>query len=276
MTRKQAILAAISLLEAKKGQEATIQKLKEISSDMPFVRWKKGSVFDHIEEFMKKNQRLPTASNLRTEEGMPAHPEFRKLFQKPFRAWMDENFPCYYEPKITRREALKTAISVTRGIGDAAVKLTDILEEYPWTEWNVKNITDGIQTFIDEHGRMPKNEDFSREKYLPYNELFRYKFQMTRNEWIAKYLPNAFDQGEAKKEKEREIQSDFICEYQNVKPVSPIDFERRRDKKKSVSSHRMMILFGLHSWEELLTHFHLPKYYPERKRTVLSVVVEII
>ena len=113
MTRKQAIFKVILKIRAQKGQnEALIAKLTEIADLMPFVKWSEETVRDCVEQFMSDHGRLPTVTDFKVKNGMPAHALFPYLVKMTAHEWMERNFPTYYKPSVTIRQALETAIEV--------------------------------------------------------------------------------------------------------------------------------------------------------------------
>lgn len=261
MTRKQAIFKVILKIRAQKGQnEALIAKLTEIADAMPFVKWSEGTVRDCVEQFMSNHKRLPTVTDFRVKDGMPAHTIFPYLFRMTAHEWMERNFPTYYEPTVTIRQALRMAIEVAAEDDEAAGKLRDILSEYPLTKWNEKNIGDGLETFFDMHGYLPRKEDYQTEKYLPFVDIYRYRYRMRRNAWIELHCPALMqkerEHGRTYKQSSLHV---FAKEYERIRPLTKEEFNRKRDGK-ICSADYIMRCHNIKRWEALLARCGLKRY----------------
>lgn len=261
MTRKQAIFKVILKIRAQKGQNgALIAKLTEVADLMPFVKWSEGTVRDCVEQFMSDHKRLPTVTDFRVKDGMPAHALFPYLFKMTAHEWMERNFPTYYEPTVTIRQALRMAIEVAAEDDETAGKLRDILSEYPLTKWNEKNIGDGLETFFDMHGYLPRKEDYQTEKYLPFVDIYRYRYQMRRNAWIELHCP-ALMQKERVRGRTYKQSSlhDFAKEYERIKPFTEDEFNQKRCKQ-ICCAEVIMRYNKIKSWQELLARCGLKRY----------------
>lgn len=261
MTRKQAIFKAILKIRAQKGQnEDLVAKLTEIADAMPFVKWSEGTVRDCVEQFMSDHGRLPSVTDFKVKDGMPAHTIFPYLFRMTAHEWMERNFPTYYEPTVTIRQALRMAIEVAAEDDEAAGKLRDILSEYPLTKWNEKNIGDGLETFFDMHGYLPRKEDYQTEKYLPFVDIYRYRYRMRRNAWIELHCPALMqkerEHGRTYKQSSLHV---FAKEYERIRPLTKEEFNRKRDGK-ICSADYIMRCHNIKRWEALLARCGLKRY----------------
>ena len=251
MTRKQAIFKAILKIRAQKEQnEDLVAKLTEIADAMPFVKWSEGTVRDCVEQFMSDHGRLSTVTDFKVKDGMPAHALFPYLFKMTAHEWMERNFPTYYKPSVTIRQALETAIEVTAEDDEIAGKLRDVLSEYPLTKWNEKNISDGLETFFDAHGYLPRKEDYQKEKYLPFIDIYMYRYKMRRNAWIELHCP-ALMQKERERGRTYKQSSlyDFAKEYERIKPFTEEEFNQKRSKQ-ICCAEVIMRCNKIRSWEE--------------------------
>ena len=276
MTRKQAIFKTILKIQAQKGQnEALVAKLMEIANAMPFVKWNEGTVRDCVEQFMSDHGRLPTVADFKVKHGMPAHALFPYLFQMTADEWMKENFPSFYKPTITIRQALGMAIEVAAEDDETVGKLRDILSEYPLTKWNEKNITDGLETFFDAHGHLPRKKDYQKEKYLPFIDIYRYRYKMRRNAWIELHCP-ALMQKERARDRTYKQSSlhDFAKEYERIKPFTEEEFNQKRSKQ-ICCAEVIMRYNEIKSWDELLANCQLKRYIKDEQPKINSVVTII-
>lgn len=278
MTRKQAIFKVILKIQAQKGQnEALIAKLTEIANLIPFVKWSEGTVRDCVEQFMSDHGRLPTVTDFKVKGGMPAHALFPYLFKMTAHEWMVRNFPTYYKPSVTIRQALKMAIEVVKEDDEIVGKLRDILSEYPLTKWNEKNISDGLETFFDTYGHLPRSGDYQKEKYLPFVDIFRYRYKMRRNAWIELHCP-ALMQKERERGRTYKQSSlhDFAKEYERIKPFTEEEFNQKRSKQ-ICCAEVIMRCNKIRSWEELIKRCQLKRYTKDMQQIkLINSVVTII
>ena len=261
MTRKQAIFKVILKIRAQKGQnEALIAKLTEIADLMPFVKWSEETVRDCVEQFMSDHGRLPTVTDFKVKNGMPAHALFPYLVKMTAHEWMKRSFPTYYEPTVTIRQALRMAIEVAVEDDETTQKLRDILSEYPLTKWNEKNIGDGLETFFDMHGYLPRKEDYQTEKYLPFIDIYRYRYKMRRNAWIELHCPALMQKERARGRTYKQSSlHDFAKEYERIKPFTEVEFNQKRSKQ-ICCAEVIMRYNKIKSWQELLARCGLKRY----------------
>ena len=95
MTRKMALLQAISILEQMEPTEDCAEvhrKLVEIVGEMPFTSWSRETILDTLEQFSMEHGRNPTVSDLR-RNGMTAHPVIKKRFGVNAKEVLQQYFP---------------------------------------------------------------------------------------------------------------------------------------------------------------------------------------
>ena len=61
MTRKQALIQALQILEDKEAKN----KIKEILDEMPFIHWSEKTIFDTIDQFIIDNKRIPNSRDFK-------------------------------------------------------------------------------------------------------------------------------------------------------------------------------------------------------------------
>jgi hypothetical protein len=88
MTRKQALYAAIQVLEDKE----VIEKLNEIIGDMPLTGWSERTIFDTIDQFIIDNGRAPTATDFK-KKGLPPHPVIKLRFGINLKEFLNKYYP---------------------------------------------------------------------------------------------------------------------------------------------------------------------------------------
>ena len=110
MTRKQAILAAKEQFLPQNDTKAA-ERLEEIIKDMPFVKWTEDIIRDCIEQFMCDFGRLPTAADF-GKNGLPSSEVVQYAFKISVHNWMTKNYPYFYQPGLTRKQALNKALEV--------------------------------------------------------------------------------------------------------------------------------------------------------------------
>ncbi len=92
MTRKTAINQAIYILSQSKGNEEIIEKLQDISEELPLIHWSDKSIRDRVEQFIEDEGRTPTVSDFR-KKGMPPHPVFKQKYNMNLAEWLQQNYP---------------------------------------------------------------------------------------------------------------------------------------------------------------------------------------
>ena len=93
MTRKQAILLGISILEQNKKNEEIVSKLKEVASEYPYKHWSKTSVFDAIEQFrIEHNGRVPTYRDFKSKM-LPSHSTIKHIFDMTINEFLNHYYP---------------------------------------------------------------------------------------------------------------------------------------------------------------------------------------
>lgn len=272
MTRKRALLEAISRLEGQNEARAEVAvRLREVIELMPFVKWTERMARDCVEQFIADHGRAPIVTELIKKNGMPTNNIFPYLCGMTAGEWLIKNFPPDHRPGVTIRQAIGVAIDVV-GEGEAAEKLKEILEEYPLTKWNERNIRDGLTTFFEERGRLPGNEDYRSEQYLPYADLFRYRFGMGRHEWIEQYCPNLVmkDRTRRRSYKSSSLEA-FAAEYERICPVTKDEFNLKRNSEHICSAEFIMRKNHLHRWGELLSACGLERVMAPRSKLITKV-----
>ena len=92
MTRKTALNQAIYILSQTKGNEEIIEKLQDISDELPLIHWSDKSIRDRVEQFIEDEGRTPTVSDFR-KKGMPPHTVFKKKYNINLAEWLNQNYP---------------------------------------------------------------------------------------------------------------------------------------------------------------------------------------
>ena len=276
MTRKRALLEAISRLEGQNEARAeVVVRLREVIELMPFVKWTERMARDCVEQFIADHGRAPIVTELIKKNGMPTNNIFPYLCGMTAGEWLIKNFPPDHRPGVTIRQAIGVAIDVV-GEGEAAEKLKETLEEYPLTKWNVKNICDGLETFFEERGHLPREEDYRREAYLPFVDIFRYQYGMRRNDWIERYCPALMrmERARGRAHKASALEA-FAREYERVRPLTRDDFDRKRDEKKVCTAAFIMRKNHIRGWGELLSVCGLERVVKSSPQLITKVSVVV-
>lgn len=276
MTRKQAFLALIQHFLAKNDQ-ITANKLQEILNEIPYVKWTESSIKDLVEQFMIDFSRLPTATDF-GKKGLPSHPVVKHTCKLSVHDYMAKNFPDFYVPIITKRQAMERAINSAGVDSVAAQKIKEVLMDYPFTKWNTNMINDGIQQFYDDFGRLPSKEDFSKIRSLPYMEIFCTYFSSTRIAWFKEYFPKEYAKYLEDKENRKKSFTliDFSDEYKRIRPLTEDEFDLKRNKSKICCSQVIMRKNGISKWSELLASCGLKKFEQLREPQIAKLIVEVI
>jgi len=99
MTRKQAISRAIALigqLTENEENQAVINALQELASDLPLTAWDEKTVFDTVEQFFLDHGRYPNAKEFESK-GLPSHPTITNRFGMTVVEFLDTFYPQRYE-----------------------------------------------------------------------------------------------------------------------------------------------------------------------------------
>lgn len=260
MTRKQAFLAVIDRFLAK-NDFTTANKLQEILNEMPYVKWTKSSIKDLVEQFMADHGRLPTSTDF-GKNGMPAHAVVRHTCKLTAHNFMAKNFPTFYVPELTKRQAMEKAIIEAGADSEAGRKIREVYDEYPLTKWGTELINDGIRQFYIENRKLPSKEDFKAEKTLPYMEIFCTYLSSTRLTWFKKYFPTEYSGYLDDKDSSKKSASlnDFIAEYNRIKPMTEKEFNDKRDSQRICRAEIILRVNNFKKWSDLISVCGLEVY----------------
>ncbi len=92
MTRKTALNQAISILSKRKGTEEIVEKLIELSEELPLVHWSDKSIRDTVEQFKLDYGRNPTVTDFK-KKGLPSHPVIKLEYGITLAEWLEQNYP---------------------------------------------------------------------------------------------------------------------------------------------------------------------------------------
>ena len=273
MTRNQALLSVFTMFEGKNSHTEEIEKLKEIARVMPFTEWDDATVKDAVEYFMATNGRVPTVTDFKKENGLPSNPVIKQHYKMNLREWLDKNFPTYYEPKSTRKQALQFAYEALSKLPDAKDKINDLLAEYPVCRWSSENITDAVEEFFRANDRLPYESDFKKYNHLPDYGHLLYKYKCGLREWYKTYCFDLFVKNENRIKPVRDYLKEFAEEYERIKPLSKEDFNRRRNSENCCLAEVVMRNTYITSWTELLKKCNLQRYEKEVPNLITEMEV---
>lgn len=239
---------------------------------MPFTEWDDATVKDAVENFMAENGRLPIVTDFKKENGLPPHSVIKQRYKMNLCEWLDEKFPTYYEPVITRKQALQFAYRLLTG--EAQEKIGELLEEYPVCRWSLENIIDGVDEFYRLNGRLLYEREFHKSNHLPDYGHILYKFKCGLQEWYRTFCAELYEKCGARKKPVRNYLEEFTEEYERIKPCSKDEFNQKRDSKKSCIAEVVMQKNNIKKWSELLSYCGLSVYH--RKQATQITVIEVI
>lgn len=260
MTRNQALLSVFVMFEGKNSHTEEIIRLKEIANVMPFTEWDDATIKDAVEYFMATNGRVPTVTDFKKENGLPSNPVIKQHYKMNLREWLDMNFPTYYVPKPTRKQALKFAYEALDKLPTAQKKIKELLAEYPICRWTAGNIIDAVEEFFRVNGRLPYERDFNKSNHLPDYGHLLYKYKCGLREWYESNCNELFVKNEGKIKPVRDYLKEFAEEYERIKPISKEDFNRRRNAENCCLAEVVMRNTYITSWTDLLIKCDLQKY----------------
>lgn len=278
MTRKQALLAVIAKYQDKNVHVGELDKLKEICKVMPFTQWDFETIKDSIEYYLSINKRLPTATDFKINNELPTHSVIKHRFGMGVHDFMLEYFPTYYEPGITRKQALNFAYNELRDEPEVQEKIKELLDEYPFCKWTPKNILDGVTEFYRVNGRLPYERELGKAINLPTYTHFAYKFGVSPTKWYRLFCYDLYVENEKNRHLfKRNYLQEFKDEYLRVIPYSKEDFNRKRNGANCCLAEVVMRNSGINSWRELLEKCQLPVYqYPWEDGDLITEVEVII
>lgn len=276
MTRNQALLSVFSMFEGKNVHTEEMERLKEIARVMPFTEWDDATVRDAVEHFMAMNGRVPTVTDFKKGNGLPSNPVIKQRYNRNLREWLDKNFPAYYEPKPTRKQALQFAYEALVKLPEAQEKIKELLDEYPVCRWTVENITDAVAEFFRANGRLPYEREFNKSNHLPEYGHLLYKYKCGLREWYETYCNELFIKTENRIKPVRDYIKEFAEEYERIKPVSKEDFNRRRNPETCCLAEVVMRNTYIRSWAELLQRCKLRRYEREEKKIITEIEVVVL
>lgn len=271
MTRNQALLSVFTMFEGKSSHTEEIEKLKEIARVMPFTEWDDATVKDAVEYFMAMNGRVPTVTDFKKENGLPSNPVIKQHYEMNLREWLDINFPTYYEPKSTRKQALQFAYEALSKLPDAQEKIKELLAEYPICRWSSENIIDAVEEFYRINDRLPYERDFKKNNHLPDYGHLLYKYKCGLREFYETNCNELFIKNESKIKPVRDYLKEFSEEYERIKPISKEDFNRRRSSENCCLAEVVMRNTYITSWTELLKKCNLQRY----EKVVPNLITEM-
>lgn len=274
LTRKAAVFQAISLLEKEGNHEEEIRILKKFSAGLPAVQWTKEVAADCIDNFLLEYGRLPTVTELAQNKELPFHTSFKYLFGMPARKWLEKRYSSTRDmpvdssaspvlpvspaspvssvlPKTSRKRALLSAYRVLDG--EARERIKDMLDEYPITQWNDKNMADCIVTYYEKYRRVPAEEEMKRSDELPYIGVFKYRWKTTYLQWLKERLPVLYRLYCDERTQQRDYADEFVREYKRIRPKNEADFNRKRNRALCCGTERVKRALNVTRWAELLS-----------------------
>lgn len=104
MTRKKALLTAISALDRVDAEDVSEVKLKlqELLDDLPVTKWNKQAILDAIEQYRQDRGRYPTLKEL-DNKGLPT----RRIIEKTFGQLAEEVLLSFFPDIQLRRRVVK-------------------------------------------------------------------------------------------------------------------------------------------------------------------------
>lgn len=269
MTRNQALLAVFALFEDKNRHTEEIKKLKEVATVMPFTEWDDATVKDAVEYFMLQNDRLPTVTDFKKENGLPSNPVIKQRYKMNLREWLDKNFPVFYRVKTTRRKALQFAYESLSKHLEYQAKIGELIEEYPVCRWTSENIIDAVEEFFRCNDRLPYEREFKKINHLPDYGHLLYKYKCGLREFYETNCNELFINNESRIKPIRDYLKEFVEEYERIKPLSKQEFDRYRNPEKCCLAEVVMRNTYITTWAELLKRCNLQPYEKQKERLIL-------
>lgn len=230
------------------------------------MQWTKEVAADCIDNFLLENGRLPTVTELAQNKELPFHTSLKYLFGVPAREWLKTRYSSWRDlPATSRKRALFSALRVLDG--EARERINDMLDEYPITQWNDKNITDCLVTYYEKYRRVPSEEEMKRSEELPYIGVFKYRRKTTYLQWLKENLPYLYRLYCAERTQQRDYAGEFVREYNRIRPKSEADFNRRRNREVCCGTERVKRALNVTRWVDLLKACRLEVYDAAAEQT---------
>lgn len=266
MTRKEALLTAISLLEKVQGDrilQLTKWALEDLVNDLPVTSWDTDAIFDAIEQYHQEHGRYPTKRNFKMR-GLPSP----KIMQERFRIRVNLYMNCNILKDwgrirmilMTRKEALLEAISYLQSladedescIGEVIETLQQLADRIPLTSWDKETIFDAVEQFHQEHGRYPFVNEF-KGNTLPSHATLKNRFSMSATQFLETYYPQR-EQFAVRKycEKPKEY---WLKKFQEFMQEYPETTVREYDQLREVGTpcwKSLTKICQVRTWNELL------------------------
>lgn len=102
MTRKQAVMNAIEILDSLGGYAEEVESLKELSQSLPIVHWNDAAIRDTVEQYIAEHGEPPRPSDFR-KPGLPPLTAIKSIYGMTAQAWLDENYPFQRPEKPDKR-----------------------------------------------------------------------------------------------------------------------------------------------------------------------------
>ena len=97
MTRKKALEMAVSAVKSsdfdEELRENIIEKLTQISDEMPLNHWSRESIMDACQQYIEDNGRPIGLADFDRSKFLPSHPVVERKFGMPIREFRDTYFP---------------------------------------------------------------------------------------------------------------------------------------------------------------------------------------
>lgn len=265
ITRKAVIYKAISLLEKQGNRQEEIAILQELATGVPILQWTEKIAKDCIDNFYLENHRLPTVTDLqRKNVGLPAHTNFKYLFGVTASQWLAQHSQSYEPPKTTRKKALISVLELLQG--EERNTIQEMLNEYPTTKWNEKNMIDCLVTFYEKYNRVPSQDEMEDSEELPYYGIFKYKWKTTYLKWLQFHIPILYKAFFEERVYKRDYVSDFVSEYKRILPRNEADFDRRRNQEVCCQASHIKTALNITKWTQLVKHCGLELFDAEAER----------
>ena len=165
---------------------------------------------------------------------------------------------------MTRKQALHKALEVIRD-KETIDKISEILDELPFTGWSERTIFDTVDQFIIDNGRIPTATDF-KKKGLPSHPVIKLRFGMNLKEFLGKYYPsNSLCSSKIYSNRTREQWKElFIEEYHSNKPTTAEEYNSTR-KAGTPSWATVAKMFDITKWLDWLMFCDIVPYINKKE-----------
>lgn len=169
---------------------------------------------------------------------------------------------------MTRKEALRKAIIYLRELQDDTLQetieaLEDLVLVVPITQWDFKTITDAVEDFYMQNGRLPFSSEFKGGELPSHGSLLN-RLQLYPNEFLEMYFLETYEMQHSQnfvnkyRYKPVEYWLEQFTAFMKDNPTMTLRSYDRYRKSGMPHSKTLLTLAEVKTWNQLLLKVGLP------------------